>query len=668
MASIPVPNFGQATAQPAQAASPQNLDVSSGAMRVLDTAEGAANDIIRQQDATKGALALATTQNAMYDAHDEVTRGLQDGSISPTDAQAELQKRIATIADVNSQGLKQHQTQMLQQAVISTGGGLQRQLTGSVFKYQQSEAAANLDALAGQLQQDAVRRGPAAAADTFDAAMQFAGGGAGFTPAQQQAKMQAFRQATTHGYYDDKSTALYAAGDQRGIADMLTTVSSGKLPDGEVMSQEQRAHLTTKLIGFNSKLLADQARAENDADRDRIARENAAADALNGAQKIVLNGQFLDQPTVENLAKVTTGTSLEQPTRELLAAQPHMVAFASQTAPQRAALLQHYASEAANPAVGTSPEGAKQLTALQAIDAKANEVAKDDPWKAAQTYGVVVSAPAMDFTHPESLPQQLDVRMQQIGKVEAWVGHKVSPLQPAEAEQLGHVLKGMPPDQAASALSVLGQSIGDPERIGAVAKQLGKAVGDDTTATDNLGLAMSYAGDRTNDGKLTAELILRGAAALKNKTTLVDTTAQSGWKAQIYSQIDGAFSSQGAADSAMKAAYNIAAANGGDVDAAVKAATGGIITHGLGKIPLPMNMDESTFTKRLAAVTPDMLTPQAPDGNAYVGGVAMPLAKFTASLPDATLVHAGQGQYVVKAGTNFVTNKDGQRLVLRISQ
>jgi uncharacterized protein YeaC (DUF1315 family) len=461
---------------------------------------------------------------------------------------------------------------------------------------------------------------------------------------------------------------MYAAGDQQGIADMLTTVASGKLPDGEQLSQEQRAHLTTKLVGFNSKLLSDQARAQNDADRERVARENTAADALNVAQKIILNGQFLDGPTMENLAKVTTGTTLEQKTRELLAAQPHVVAFASQTAPQRAALLQHYESEAANPNVGTSPDAVKQLAALQAIDAKANEMAKDDPWKAAQTYGVVINAPPMDFSHPDGVAQQLDTRMQKIAAVEAWVGHKVSPLQPAEAEQLGHTLKGMPPDQAAGLLSMVGQSIGDPDRINAVAKQLGKATGDDASLTDALGLSMSYAGDRTNDGKLTAEMILRGEAALKNKTSLVDTTAQSGWKAQIFNQIDGAFSSQGAADSAMKAAYRIAAANGGDVDAAIKAATGGIITHGLGKIPLPINMDEDTFNKRLSAVTPAMLAPQAADGNAYVGGVPMPLAKFTASLPDATLVHAGQGLYAVKAGTSFVTNRDGRRIVLRITQ
>jgi hypothetical protein len=667
MAQIPVPNFGNAVADPAPGVQVAPADVSSGITAAGNDLMALGAQINHQQNNAKASLALATATNQAHDAHLDVTQRMISGQIQPDQAQAELRQRLSEIQAANSQGMPPVQSAMIKTSLEGTTGELQRQMNGAVFKYKESQTAATIDATGVQLQQDAIRRGPAAAADTYDAVMDFTGGSAGFTPEQQAAKKIAFRQATTHGYYDDKSTALYAAGDQKGIADMLTTVASGKLPDGEQLSPEQRAHLTTKLVGFNSKLLADQARAQNDADRERVARENTAADALNGAQKIILNGQFLDGPTMENLATVTTGTTLEQKTRELLAAQPHIVAFASQTAPQRAALLQHYESEAANPNVGTSPDAVRQLTALQAIDAKANEMAKDDPWKAAQTYGVVVNAPPMDFSHPDGVAQQLDTRMQKIAAVEAWVGHKVSPLQPAEAEQLGHTLKGMPPDRAAGLLSMVGQSISDPDRIAAVSKQLGKAAGDDASFTDTLGLAMSYAGDRTNDGKLTAEGILRGTQALRDKTVQADETKLSGWRASVATEIRGAFSSQGAEDSAINAAYKLMAAGYSQKDA-VRAATGGIITHGLGKIPLPVNMDEDTFNKRLSAVTPAMLAPQAADGNAYVGGVPMPLAKFTASLPDATLVHAGQGLYAVKAGTSFVTNRDGQRLVLRITQ
>lgn len=658
MAQIPVPNFGQSVAQPAQAASPQSLDTTSGTMQALNVAEGAYNQHVQQQDAAKGALAVATTQNAMYDAHDEVTHGLQDGSIKPEDAQEELKQRLAAIHDVNSQGLKDHQAAMLQQTMATTGGALSRQLGDSVFKYNQSETAATIDATGAQLQRDAIRRGPAAAADTYDAIVDMTGPSAGFTPAQIQSKKQAFRENTTAGYYQDKGAALHAADDLTGVTDTLHEVMG---PAGDAMSPQQRAQVTNHLVGLQNNILAKQARDANDEERKRVARENAAADAYNANLKVVMDGSYLSPDAIADLTAKTAGTTLEKSTTALLSSQAQVAGFASKSADQRAAILEHYRSEGANPAVGTSPDSQKSITLLQKIDSKANELAKDDPWKAAQTYGVIINAPVMDASNAENVLPLLDMRMQQIGKVEAWVGRKVSPLQPHEAEQLGESLKALPPGQAASVLSNIGQMIGDSQRIAAVSKQLG-----DTNGT--MGLAMAYAGDRSNDGKLTGEYIIRGETALKNKTSLVDTTAQSGWKATIYDKVNGAFSSQEAENKAMEAAYKIAAGNGGDVDAAIKMATGGIIMHGLGKIPLPINMDESTFDKRLAAITPALLTPQAPDGNVYVGGAQVPLPKFVASLPDATLVHAGQGMYAVKAGASFVTNAAGQRIVLRISQ
>jgi len=668
MAQIPVPNFGQAVAQPGGGVTVPTPNIGGGIESVGQDLMNYGIQRDQQQQQAKAALALATSINQAHAAHDEIVRGVISGQITPTDAPEQLRQRMSDIATTNGANLTRQQQGMYTAHMAGLGGQLGNSLNGAIVKYNQSETAATIDATGAQLQQDAQRRGPAAAADTYDGILDVTGASAGFTPAQIEQKKIAFRQSTTHGYYDDASTAMYAAGDQRGIANMLTTVASGQLPAGQQLSQEQRAHLTTKLIGFNSKLLADQARAENDAERERVARENAAADWFNGAQKIILNGQYLDQQTMDAGAALTVGTTLEQRTRELLAAQPHIVAFASESAPRRAALLEHYRSEASNPNIGTSPDAQKQLAGLQAIDAKANEMAKDNPWQAAQTYGVITNAPALPMS-PDGLAQTLDLRMQQINKVETWVGHKVSPLQPAEAQQLVEAMKGMSAPQAASLLGQIGQSVGDPERIAAIAKQFQDKDG-------NYGVAMAYGGDRTETGKLTSEYILRGAQALRDKTSQVDNAVQSGWRATIAKEIRGAFSSQEAEDNAIDAAFKITAARdasgeaSGDTSTAIRMATGGIIKHGAAdaKIPLPVGVDEKGFNQRLASITPALLQAQAPDGNAYVGGVPMPLQQFVASLPSATLVHAGQGQYVVRGGNTFVTNQAGQRIVLRISQ
>jgi hypothetical protein len=664
MAQIPVPTFGQAVASPAQAIQVGQTDVSSGLQAV---GQGLMNEGIRinqQQNAAKAALALATATNAANTAHDEVARGVMTGDIAPEDAQPQLKQRLDAIQQVQTQGLNAVHASAVKTQLAGVGGNLSRNLDGTIYKYQQSETAANLDALGGQLQQDAQRRGPGATADTYDAALDLTGSSAGFTPAQIAEKKLAFRQATTAGYYDNKGAALHAAGDLPGVTATLHEVLG---PAGEVMAPVQRAQVTNHLVGLQNHLMAAQQRADDQAERDRIARENAGADAYNQAEQVVLNGQYLSPDAIADVSAKTAGTSLEQRTTALLAAQTQTARFAALPAPQRAAALEHYHSEGANPNVGTSPDNQKSIAILQKIDSAANSAAADDPWKAAQSYGVIISTPAMDASHPDGLLGLLDQRMQKIGQVEAWTGKKVSPFQPAEADQISESLKGMSPAQAANALSMIGKMVGDPQRIAAVGKQLGDKDG-------TMGLAMAYAGDRTETGKLTSEYILRGTQALKDKTSLVDTTAQTGWKATIAQTIRGAFSSQQAEDQAIEAAYKITAARdstgeaSGDTETAIRMATGGIITHGLGKIPLPMGVDEKTFDQRIKQFTPALLAPQAPDGNAYVGGTAMPMAKFVASLPDATLVHAGQGLYVVRAGNSFVTNVNGQRIVLKVSQ
>src|SRR5690606_24059040 len=83
---------------------------------------------------------------------------------------------------------------------------------------------------------------------------------------------------------------------------------------------------------------------------------------------------------------------------------------------------------------------------------------------------------------------------------------------------------------------------------------------------------------------------------------------------------------------------------GRSVKKAVDAVSGGIVDFNGGRIPLPQGMTESQFERGLVAITPQDLAGQAPDGNVYVRGVAVPLAKFVEGLPDAVLRHAGQGR------------------------
>ncbi len=674
---IPTGNFGQAVAQPAQAAQPIPIDTTSAVQQGLQATGGDYLQYQDRQNALKATLALATAQNALHDAHDEVTRGVLDGSIAPDDAHQQLADRARVIQQVNSQGLTRDNAAALNTEMVRVGGALSTSLNDTLFKYGQSQNAATLDATAAQLQQDAQRRGPAAVSDTYDALLDFGGADAGMNPAQIQARKLAFRQSTTADFYVGKASTFLAqgtdalqSGDKAQVTSNLGSLSDTLHevmgPAGDQMSPEQKSHVVTHLVGLQNQLLAGQARQDKADQTAAIAKENDGVDAYNQARTVVFNGQYLSPDAIADLTSRTNDTKMAMPARQLLTMQEAGVSFASAPADQRAAMLEHFRAEAANPAVGTSADGRQQLQLIEALDAKEKAAQADNPWQAAQTYGVIKNAPAFPM-NAESLPQTLDLRMQNIAHVEAWVGHKISPLQPIEAQQLASIAKSMPVDQAASLLSTLGGLVQDPDRIGAIAKQFGDKDG-------SMGLAMAMAGDRSEDGKLVSEYILRGAQALQDKTAQVAEGGMlQGTRAAIAQEIRGAYSDTEMENQAIEAAYLVAAGRSAmgqsdDTDAAVKMVTGGITTHGSsdGKIPLPQGMDAGSFEKRINAMQPGDIAPQAPDGRVYAGQTPVSLDSFVKSLPDATLVHAGQGLYSVRAGNRLVTNSNGQRMVLRV--
>jgi hypothetical protein len=299
------------------------------------------------------------------------------------------------------------------------------------------------------------------------------------------------------------------------------------------------------------------------------------------------------------------------------------------------------------------------------MDDKLRRQADENPWAAAQSAGVIKEAPVFNLADPatggadhpaahgaDRHRGELD-RQARLAAAAAGGGAAVQVRAAASAGPGRHDA------------GRIGGALGNGERVAALAKQLHDKDG-------TLGLAMMYASAGTTQGRKTAELVLRGEQALKDKTALVDKAAETGWQGTIAKAIRGAYSNREVEDQVIDAAYKIAAANyadgkGADLDNAVRLATGGIIERNGQKFPLPYGMKEGDFDKRLGAITPEVLAPQAPDGQVYVGRTPMPLADFVATLPKASLVHAGQGLYNVRAGTSLVTNAQGKRITLRIA-
>lgn len=668
---IPTGNFGNAVARPGPMVDIPNGDpIGAAAQRTTQIAGSVVNDMASQdrqrqeeQRRAAAALTLAKTSNAMHDAHDEVALGVQNGTIAPDKASSELSQRIAKTRDEALSGYSDPaQRDVMDAHLMSTEGALQRSLTGAVVKRQQHDAAGSIDDFGEQMGRAAMRDGPQTAVQRYTAFVRNTAPSAGLDDKAQGRLIQAFAEKTHADFFQNAATGALTAGNVDALRQVREQLSG---PDGDAADPHRRASLIHTIFGWEQSLLAKQDRAANQADAEKTRRFNAAVDVFNKGTDIALGGGYFSPEFIQQMTETAAGTEMAPAVSRLIASQRNIAGFASMSAPDRAAYIERARAERADPSKGTDPAGDRLLTAMETMDGKLREQAKDNPWAAAQRAGVIQEAPQMTASDPQSAIAVMQARMQNIRTVEAWTGQKVSPLQPQEVDQVGKMVRALPIDQAATMLSSFGAAVGDSERVAAVAKQLHDKDG-------ALGLAMLYASAQTTEGRRTAELVLRGDQAVKDKTAAIDPAKETGWKGTIAKEIRGAYSNREAEDAAIESAYLIAAAKyaegkGTDLDNAVRLATGGIVERNGQKFPLPYGMTESDFDKRLAGIKPADLAGQAPGGQVLVGRTPMPLEQFVESLPKASLVHAGQGLYSVRAGAQYVTNERGQRIVLRIA-
>lgn len=476
-----------------------------------------------------------------------------------------------------------------------------------------------------------------------------------------------------------EQTLAYAAGSRMVVDNPAATLAvlqrkpDDPVPDGyEWVSRldgSKIVPLITKAQGYVHAQEAARLRAQQQVERDQLARENAATDAYNSAFDLASKGRYFSTEFISSTADTVAGTAMEKPFRELVQAQSQVAGFAGLSLPQQQAVLERQRAAGSDPNVGVSPIEQKVYEQQKKIFEASTEAYKENPWQAAQERGVIQDAPVMQVGTIQDAEALIAKRMGTINQVEIAAGRRISPLQPAEAEQIGRTVRALPPDQQASALASFGQLIGDPDRLAQVAKQIGDK--------DNvLGVAMSYANAKTTLGRYTSELILRGERALKDNAVTIDSHKETGWKGEIAKTIGDAIPDQNLDRASKQAAYLIMAgiaASGDtpDVKRAVGMAIGNIVDQRDGsKVPLPYGMKEDTFRDKIKSMTPtDLVAQGAVGGTVYVGKQPVPLETFVKQLPDASLMHAGQGRYAVKAGSGLVTlSPGGKPLIIRVPQ
>jgi hypothetical protein len=402
---------------------------------------------------------------------------------------------------------------------------------------------------------------------------------------------------------------------------------------------------------------ANRARAEDDK------RLKIAEDVYQAAEKLALTGAPFSQAFERELMAKTAGTHFETQAKAIAAASLTGATFGTKTLGQQREVLRQ-ADEAVGK-TGTDPASKVMLDKMREIHATQEAAYKENPWAAAARFA---HQPSVPDEPGKDVREQIKARAPLMAGIEVASGAPASPLQPGEARAYVEKLRGLPPDAAAKEVGSVGAMLTLP-RLEALANQLDKQ-------DKPLALAMKLGTDGTTAGRPVAELLLRGAQALKDKTVKRDDTVLTGWRSEISALVRGTLGDAKAEDDAIDAAYYIRAAMDADgskapgyhfeasAHEAVRFAVGVPMERNGVKTVLPREMDEDGFDARLKAFTPDVLRSMAPVF--YVRGQPIAPEKLAGTLDRLGMRRDGQGGFVPSSGGAFVTLDPAGQVPLRL--
>ena len=298
---------------------------------------------------------------------------------------------------------------------------------------------------------------------------------------------------------------------------------------------------------------------------------------------------------------------------------------------------------------------------LQKAVQYAVEQRKKDPVAYAlenQAYGI---KPLTTFGNPQVLAQELGKRYDAAGRIADDYGTRPAVMTDPEADAFGQYLGSL---QATDKARVLGQVFG---AVGAAGVQ--SLSGQLKDKHNTLAVAAMLSTHQTTKGNSAALLYLQGKEAIEQKRAKIDDVAEIGIKAEIFKAIEGVYQTPQGRDAAAEAALGIYAKfkadGGGDVDQAVRIASGGIMNFNGGRIAKPYGWEDSRFRDALRGPVAQAVASNG--GEFLVGSNKVKAADFAKMLPGARLQTFGQGSYLIMAGNDVVREANGRPYVLKVA-
>lgn len=404
--------------------------------------------------------------------------------------------------------------------------------------------------------------------------------------------------------------------------------------------------------------LANHGRAEEKA---RLAK---AESAIKDLKELVGAGGKVSPEYAALVKAHTIGTPLEASAEALIKKSYFGAALGSKPLGDQRASIRQAKEEAV--ARGTDPEEMRMLSFLEGVTSKQEAAYKENPWAAASAFGRVEPTPEAKIGAPEQAVQVAASRKAKLPLIEHYSGDvPQSPLQPNEVAAFAEQTAKMPIERQAELLGALGAET--PERsLPVLAEQIDKG---------NRPLAlMLRLNDRTTAGRTAAEMVGKGAFALKQKTVAADDTKLSGWKAEITKMVAGSLGNPKDEQNVIDAAFYVRAAmdiegdtpagftKDSSIERALRIVIGQPMERGGVKTILPRGMSQDDFDEKIRS---DAVTSQIRDV-VYIRGMPIPKEQFAYRLPTMGMRMDGAGSYVPISNNARVTVDQGGLVPLRL--
>lgn len=602
----------------------------------------------REREARRVAAVTAQARvvNDLADLQDEIGRGLADGSIDKTSAGEIWQTRSAELLKAGLEGVDAEHRSLVEASLLDNVGRAQRDMRRLLAAKDRQDIAQGAAAHLEEMQRFAARGGAQAdeAIRNVEAFIPSVAAQAGIDA---QRTVQAFRERVRFRQAQD----LVLGNPSEALRTLRNPETFPEL------DPDKRA---TLLAQADAAVLRAQERARIEAER--IAREQDRVFA--GAAAVFESGRAFSAEYADQVLAKLKGSPYEAGIRQMIEAGPQNVAAATMPIEQQRAQLDALLAQAN--AQGSSPAVEKEIGRRQKVLAAAERDARDDPLGAALERGVIQSIAPINPLDLGTLPAALAQRTAAAQAASTWAGRPVSPLRPAEAEQLAQAIKAMPVQQRAAIVNLIAQATPDGQSLRAMAGQI--AGKDQALAT---AFVLAADGNKTTDGRSVTELYLRGAEVLATKQLKGESDKEMRAAATIRGNMaqaigDAYFSPQARdlyVDAAVKIQAALKADGVGDSDErAVRLATGGVVTRNGRQVVKPYGWSDRDFDRWLDSTRQAI---KAGGGEFIAGGARLSGEQLAAALPAARLAAVGAGQYVIVGpGGQIVRRPTGEPLVL----